>query len=100
MTTKSRHRLPAIACPHCGSRMITRSSNQVTPLVRESRLDCDNPDCDFVATGQIALVSTRRRSKRPRAGVELPVRPANDETPRPANDDALPDRQADERMTN
>lgn len=89
--TRTKNRLPAIACPHCSARMITRSSWQQTPTVREMRLDCDNIECGFVATAQIAIVSTRQRSMRPRVGVDLPVRPANDDTRRPANDDDAPE---------
>lgn len=90
-------KIPPIRCPHCHTGTRVRSSEQVTPLIREVRYLCDNDDCGHLFVAQIAIVRTVRRSLSPRPGIDLPVlphlRPANDDHRAPANDDA-PDRPA------
>ncbi|SDA21729.1 ogr/Delta-like zinc finger family protein [Sphingomonas sp. NFR15] len=95
MTTKSR--LPRITCPHCGTRTIVRSSEQVTPTYREVRLSCENEECGHTMLAGISIIRTIRPSARPNPDVMLPIgnqnlrvaraRPANDDTRVPANDE-------------
>lgn len=96
MTTKSR--LPRITCPHCSSRTIVRSSEQVTPTYREVRLTCDDDDCGHTMVASISIIRTIRPSLKPNPEILLPfgnqnlrvgrTRPANDDTRLPANDEA------------
>jgi len=92
-------RLPGIACPHCDSDAIARTSSQLDPLTRNIRLMCKNPDCAHIFVAQIAIYRTLRESLTPRADIarQLPLgqwvpqrRPANDDEPTPMNDDRLP----------
>lgn len=90
----ARPRLPGIRCPHCGDRSIVRSSEQVTPIVRELRLTCENIECGHYFVAQLTVIRTVRPSARPRADIHLPQGdwkpPANDAGPLPANDDKPP----------
>jgi hypothetical protein len=72
--------------------MIVRSSEQITSLVRELRINCDNDACGATFNAQLAIVSIIRTSSTPNPDVRLPFaswprRPANDDTRQPANDD-------------
>jgi predicted RNA-binding Zn-ribbon protein involved in translation (DUF1610 family) len=91
-----RNRLPAIGCPHCGSRAIVRSSEQETLLSRELRLRCDNDACGHQFVAQLLILRTIVPSMSPNTEIRLPFgnpnlrgarkRPANDDVPIPAND--------------
>jgi hypothetical protein len=81
--------------------MITRTSEQVTSTVRETRMACDG--CGFSCVAQLSIILTVRASERPNPDIRLPfsskgladprhrspLRPANDIAPAPANDDAV-----------
>jgi len=88
------NRSPYITCPHCGARAALRSSEQVTPLVREARVLCNDEECGHAFVVQISAIRTVRPSARPNPAVHLPLGgwtvPANDRPPRPANDDRSP----------
>lgn len=75
MTTRN-----TMACPHCGSRMRTITSRQLSPLVREIYFDCMNVDCCHRCVAQLGLVRTLVPSLIPNAQVSLPIveRRAND----------------------
>ncbi|HEY0624651.1 ogr/Delta-like zinc finger family protein [Sphingomonas sp.] len=91
--TAKKPRMPGIPCPHCSTRMIARSSEQLTPIVRELRLACDNIECGHTCVAQLNLIRTVRPSSRPNPTIHLPLgdwRPANDTEPLPANDDKPP----------
>ena len=93
--TAKRTKLPSIACPHCGERAGVRDSVQVTPIVRELRLVCDNLDCGHYFLAQLSVIRTVRPSACPNPDIILPVGkwtepPANDDTPTPANDEHPP----------
>lgn len=90
--TTARPRVPGIACPHCNARSIVRSSEQITDLVRELRVNCDNDECGHTFVVQLSIIRTIRESATPNPSVHLPFggwypRPANDDRPLPANDD-------------
>lgn len=101
MASKKLVRMPGIQCPHCKSRSIVRDSEQVTDLVRDMRMVCDNVDCGHVFIAQLSVVRTLRPAAQPNPAVRLPFgtwraasgKPANDDTPpleaprAPANDD-------------
>ncbi|HET9511818.1 MAG TPA: ogr/Delta-like zinc finger family protein [Sphingomonas sp.] len=103
MTTKKKlTRLPAIHCPHCGTRSIVRDSVQVTELVRELRLVCENDDCGHSCVAQLSIIRTIRPAAQPRPDIRLPFgdwrsrpvvdvdgKPDNDNHPDPANDDGI-----------
>jgi len=93
--TAKKPRLPGIHCPHCGARSIVRDSVQVTPIVRELRLVCDDVDCGHTFVAQLSVIRTVRPSARPNPNIHLPVGnwappPANDDAPAPANDERPP----------
>ena len=93
--TAKKPRLPGIHCPHCGDRSIVRDSVQVTPIVRELRLVCDNIDCGHYFVAQLSVIRTVRPSACPNPDIHLPTgkwasQPANDDTPAPANDERPP----------
>lgn len=77
-------RIPAIACPHCGSRSITRDSVEIDLLTRELRCNCENDACGHTMVVQLAVIRTIRPSNTPNPKVILPegqwrARPANDD---------------------
>ena len=87
----------AIICPDCAGKLLIRTSEQVTPTVRELLLWCDTDSCGARFVGQLSLL-TRVAHALPASGaVILPERawrphndnrvPANDgpadDTPRP-----------------
>lgn len=94
---KTLTRLPAISCPHCDAKSIVRTSEDVTNMVREIRLECTNGDCGHSFVAQLSVIRTIRPSRQPREGVKLPfanpnlvgpdAKPANDDQPGHANDD-------------
>jgi hypothetical protein len=69
----------------------------MTPTVRTTRMVCEQ--CDFSCVAQLSIILTVRSSERPNPEVCLPfssqtrsvprLRPANDDAPIPANDDAI-----------
>ncbi|SFR79725.1 ogr/Delta-like zinc finger family protein [Sphingomonas jatrophae] len=88
MKGASKPRFPAIDCPHCGSRAEVRSSEKVTPCIRDVWLRCRNDDCGHRFVAQFSVVRTITPSLRPNPSIVLPVsaayplgqrRPANDE---------------------
>ncbi len=87
-------RMPGINCPHCGARSIVRSSEQVTPIVRELRMACDNLECGHTFVAQLTVIRTVRPSARPNPQIYLPTGdwtpPANDDAPQPDNDQLPP----------
>jgi len=95
-TKKTLTRLPAISCPHCDAKSIVRTSNDVTNMVREIRLECTNDDCGHTFVSQLSVIRTIRPSMMPREGVRLPFanpnlvgpdsKPANDDEPQHANE--------------
>ncbi|WP_018250801.1 ogr/Delta-like zinc finger family protein [Sphingomonas melonis] len=93
--------MPGIQCPHCTSKSIVRTSVQVTDLVRDLHMACDNIDCGHTFVAQLSIIRTIRPAAKPNPAVRLPfgewrgapAKPANDDSPpleapcSPANDD-------------
>lgn len=96
MSKITRHRLPAIHCPHCGARSMVRTSEELDNLVREIRFSCSDEDCNHSFLAQLSIVRTIRPSRKPNPKVHLPLanpqlcgprpRHANDDMPVPDND--------------
>ncbi|PVX30946.1 ogr/Delta-like zinc finger family protein [Sphingomonas pokkalii] len=91
MTVKRRL---SFTCPECGSAVICRTSEQITPTIREARLLCENDDCGCAFVAQIIAVRFVVRGMKPNPALHLPVgkwrEPANDDAPpEPANDDRV-----------
>lgn len=66
-------RTVAFLCPHCESRALIRSSEQVSETVREARMRCDNDDCGFSFVAQISVIRTIQPSLKPKAGIVVPL---------------------------
>lgn len=86
-------RLPSIACPHCSGRCKVRDSQEVTKLVRELRLTCNNDDCGHTFVAQLSVIRTIRPAAEPNPEIHLPFgawspSPANENHREPANDDS------------
>lgn len=82
--------MPAIACPHCESRCIVRNSYDVTNMVRELRMECDDVDCGHVFVAQLSAIRTLRPAAQPNPAVHLPFGTWRADTAKPANDDSPP----------
>jgi hypothetical protein len=92
MTIKRRR---FFVCPECGSGVSCRTSEQVTPTIREARLLCNDDECGCAFVVQIVAVRLVVRGMKPNPALHLPVgrwrEPANDDAPSPpANDDEAP----------
>lgn len=90
-TKIERPRFPAINCPHCETRAIVRSSQQMLPTYRELRLRCDNDACGHTFVADLTITRTIVPSKMPNPAIHLPrakLAPANDDMPIAANDAA------------
>ncbi|USI72693.1 ogr/Delta-like zinc finger family protein [Sphingomonas morindae] len=91
------HRRLVMACPHCGTRALIRTSEQMTILCREIRFRCENDSCGHHFVAQLAIIHSVVASRTPNPEVRLPLgasglraarpRPANENALRPANDD-------------
>lgn len=66
-----------VHCPHCGTLSKARSSESITPLLRELRFQCKNVDGDdFCGATFVAVLEIRRmivQSARPNPRIKLPV---------------------------
>ena len=90
-------RAPSMPCPHCGEKLIVRTSHQVAPTVRDMQVDCGG--CGFSCVAQLSLTLVRRAPDVANPEIRLPFsanslrsgrpRPANDDAPLPANDDGI-----------
>jgi hypothetical protein len=78
LSTRARKGL--IQCPHCNSHAIIRTSDIVTPLVKDLHLICLNPDCGHTWKAQIAAIYTLSPSSIPNPDISLPMAPKS--TPR------------------
>lgn len=100
-------RPPAMECPHCGGKADIRTSKAMTATYREVSYRCQNDacGCQFVAGLETIRITVQSAQPNPEIRVPFssrvrgmpPIRPANDDMPAPANDDAA--RGAAEPMT-
>ncbi|MET0373624.1 MAG: ogr/Delta-like zinc finger family protein [Rhizorhabdus sp.] len=101
MTKPKLNKPPAMDCPHCGSGTDIRTSKGITRTYREVSYRCQNDDCGciFVAALEAIRVIVPSATPHPeislpfstRARLGVPPKPANDDMPPAANDDAMTD---------
>lgn len=83
-------------CPHCSSPTAFRSSKQITPLFRETRLSCSNEECGWKGVASLIIERTIVQSAMPNLALPLAVaaprqiRRDRFGKPLPANDDDVP----------
>lgn len=66
---------PRLNCPHCGEFARVRTSQQLTPVYRESLLECQNPECNWRGKLSQEVTHTLSPSARPNPEVRLPDAP-------------------------
>lgn len=64
-----------IKCPHCGSDSTVRTSRPLSDTVRESKVQCNNPDCAHTWVAHLAAVRTIAPSMTPNPRVYIPLSP-------------------------
>jgi ribosomal protein L37AE/L43A len=62
-----------IACPHCESRAVARSSQQLSITLREITYQCQDVYCGHTYVAQLEVVRTLSPSAKPNTAVDLPV---------------------------
>ncbi|EGF94658.1 ogr/Delta-like zinc finger family protein [Brevundimonas diminuta] len=83
-------------CPHCCSPTTFRTSRQISPTFRETRLACSNDDCGWKGVASLIIERTTVQSAMPNPAIQLAVAPPRmvrrdrSGRPLPANDDAPP----------
>jgi hypothetical protein len=86
-----------VTCPHCDTPAVTRTSDRLSPLLREIYYQCTNVFCGHAFVATLEIVRTVTPSTAPRAGIRLPMLVRGNhkpvfppDPPQPANDDASP----------
>lgn len=62
-----------IACPHCESKAIARSSKLLSITLREITYQCTDVYCGHTYVANLEVVRTLSPSAKPNAAVDLPV---------------------------
>lgn len=62
-----------LSCPHCGAFARVRKSQQLTPVYRESLLECQNVECGWRGKLSMEMTHTLTPSHNPNPEVRLPV---------------------------
>jgi len=62
-----------VACPHCDSPTIVRSSEKITRKTKQAKLICTNPDCGHTFVVMVEAVKTISQSAMPHPSVHLPM---------------------------
>ena len=60
-------------CPHCGSKAIIRTSEKLSPLVKEASLICNNPECGHTFVVIISVARTLSPSSMPNENINIPL---------------------------
>jgi hypothetical protein len=60
-------------CPHCGSPAVVRTSNRLSPLVRESQMMCRNALCGHTFVALTSIERTLSPSATPNPDIKLPM---------------------------
>lgn len=76
----TRMRKGFVHCPHCNSPATIRTSEAITPTVKDLYLICLNPDCGHTWKAQLSGVYTLSPSAIPNPEISLPMAPEG--TPR------------------
>ena len=64
-----------ITCPHCGADSTVRYSRALSETVRESKVQCTDPDCAHTWIAQLAAIRTIAPSMTPNPKVFIPLSP-------------------------
>lgn len=64
-----------LSCPHCGDFARVRKSQQLTPIYRESLVECQNVECGWRGKLSLEMTQTLTPSQRPNPEIRLPVAP-------------------------
>ena len=62
-----------IACPHCGYRSTIRYSRPLSELIREAKVQCNNPDCGHSWIVHLEAVRSICPSRTPNPNINLPM---------------------------
>jgi len=60
-------------CPHCSSKAIIRDSDQLSVLVKEAKLVCQNPACGHTFIVNISVSRTLYPSRIPNKDINIPL---------------------------
>lgn len=85
MSKRPYNRQFSIICPDCSGKLLIRTSEQVTPTVRELLLWCDNDACGARFVGQLNLLNRVAQAAPAPTAIRLPERAW-----RPSNDNRVP----------
>ncbi|MFT4432066.1 ogr/Delta-like zinc finger family protein [Caballeronia sp. 15715] len=64
-----------LSCPHCRSRVIARTSRELSPTMREITFVCFDHECGHTFVAQLEAVRTLSPSAKPNPLVGLPMSP-------------------------
>lgn len=64
-----------IKCPHCKSRAVARSSQEMSETMREITYMCINPECGHTYVAGLEVLRTLSPSAMPKRGVNIPFSP-------------------------
>ena len=62
-----------ICCPHCESKAVARSSQQMSATLREITYQCTDVYCGHTYVANLEIVRTLSPSAKPNAAIDLPV---------------------------
>lgn len=65
---------PSMYCPHCKSRSAVRSSNTLSPLLKELYYQCKNHLCGFTWVAQLEATRALNEPITPNPEIRLPKR--------------------------
>lgn len=60
-------------CPHCQRKAIIRDSEQLSPLVKEAKLVCQNPECGHTFIVTVSVSRTLSQSRIPNKEINIPL---------------------------
>ena len=64
-----------ITCPHCNADSTIRTSRALSETVRESAVQCNNPECAHTWIAHLAVIRTIAPSMIPNPKVYIPLSP-------------------------
>lgn len=62
-----------ICCPHCGERLMTRTSRQPSPVLYEAYAQCTNEACGWGGKLYVEFAKTFSLSRTPSPTVSIPM---------------------------
>jgi len=64
-----------IRCPHCATRAVARSSQELSDTMREITYACLNPICGHTYVARLEVARTLSPSAVPKSGINIPLSP-------------------------